>query len=285
MEKLSVVILNYNRPYNLKNYIIPYLEKNKLVDEIIISHGKEKTAFDNDKGKIKNLQHWGEMNKEYGLTLRFLSALESKNEHILIMDDDIIPTHETIRFLKDKIEEEENIHGIYGRDINQKGEYIKSNVFGSVPMVLTRCLITTKSMCHYFISRFRSYEDEIISKSKPYWNGEDIVFNLLAIKKYNKLPKAYNLSHSNFLGDYLSFNGVSFDTNHDSYRKKLSQNIINKLNIMDKIKKETLIETTRNEFLFFLINSDLIYILIALALIIVLYNQRNEIKKLNYLYK
>jgi len=43
---ISVVILNFNRPDYIKNNIIPELNKINLIDEIIISHGKEKTYFE-----------------------------------------------------------------------------------------------------------------------------------------------------------------------------------------------------------------------------------------------
>lgn len=271
MKNLSVVILNFNRPLNVKNYIIPHLEKNSLVDEIIISHGKEKTAFNENTGKVKNLQHWGKINKEYGLARRFLSAVESKNEHIIIMDDDIIPSHSTIKKLKGSIEKEENIYGLYGRDIDNKDQYLKDNTFGAVPIVLTRCLITTKTMCQYFLAKFRSYESDLVSKSKPYWNGEDILFNLLAIKKYNKLPQSLDLEHDNFISDYFSFQGISFESNHDKYRKLLSKELIDKLNISNKIREERKIESFKNDFVYFVQNSILLYPIIILLSALLIY--------------
>ena len=43
---ISAVILNWERPYNLKHIILPLLEQCSQIDEIIISHGKLDTAFD-----------------------------------------------------------------------------------------------------------------------------------------------------------------------------------------------------------------------------------------------
>ena len=40
--KISAIVLNYNRPHNL-DILIPELLKIKQIDEIIISHGSQKT--------------------------------------------------------------------------------------------------------------------------------------------------------------------------------------------------------------------------------------------------
>lgn len=53
---LSIVILNFSRPEYIKNNIIPALDKIDLIDEIIISHGKEKTYFESNSKKLKILK-------------------------------------------------------------------------------------------------------------------------------------------------------------------------------------------------------------------------------------
>ena len=40
-SKISVLILSYNRPYNLKKSL-PILNKYKIIDEIIVLHGNPK---------------------------------------------------------------------------------------------------------------------------------------------------------------------------------------------------------------------------------------------------
>ena len=202
--KLSVIVLNFNRPEFIKKDIIPSLSKNNNIDEIIISHGKKETKFVGGGYKVKHLNHYGEINKEYGLSRRFLSGLESKNNHVIIMDDDIIPTTGTIDALFEKIQKDERIYGLYGRDI--RNGYTVTNCFGEVPIILTRCLVTTKGMCQYFIDNYKNYEYEEIKKAKPFWNGEDILFSLLSIKKYNKLPISIELKHYNrYWNQFLYF--------------------------------------------------------------------------------
>lgn len=267
---LSVIILNYSRPSNIKDFIIPVLEKYKMVDEIIISHGREDVIFEYKSNKVKHLYHQGDPNKEYGLTLRFVSGSEAKNDNIIIMDDDIIPDENTLDKLYGHIKEEEGIYGLYGRYLDDNMNYLVNNAFGNVPIVLTRCLICTKDMCNYFLENFRHYETDEIKKSKPYWNGEDILFSLLSIKKYDKLPESFDYSHYNTLMNYLSFSdAISSGKEHIEYRKQLTQDFVSKLDIDDDIKKTNVIYE-KTQFGYFFQNSALQTISITILFFIIL---------------
>jgi len=286
MSKLSVIILNYNRPQFIIKDILPKLiEYNSYIDEVVISHGKEETYFEHQKEDIdikfsdigftiKHLKHWEE-NNAYGLTLRFVSALEAKNNNLIIMDDDIIPEKETIEFLKEKIEEDdERIYGIYGRNIDDNNEYNYTNCFGVTPIILTRCLVTNKDMCKYFLDNFRIYENEMIKNSKPYWNGEDILFSFLSIEKHGKLPKAYNLKHSNRLGNYLNVkDSISLNNqDHLVYRKKLTKYLVEKMKIKEKIKDEKKIKYWKTQLSYFVENSLLIWVFYVFVILVFIAN-------------
>lgn len=275
MSKLSVVILNFNRPDFIKNNIIPILLKNKNIDEIIVSHGKKSTYF--EKEEVTSLKHYGEINKSYGLSRRFLSGSQAKNNYVMIMDDDIIPSEKTIHFLYEKIINDPRIiHGFYGRDI--MNEYKTDNVFGDVPIVLTRCLVSTKSMCQYFMKNFRKLENEDVKNSKPYWNGEDILFSLLSIKRSKRLNKSYDLSHYNRTLNYINFSeSISLknpleiqSSEHLSYRKKITDVFVKKLNIEKEILK-TKINSKRSQVGYFVENSVLIYYVIVIIILLALY--------------
>jgi len=271
---ISVVILNFNRPKYINNNIIPILDKIELIDEIIISHGKEETFFESKSEKVKNLQHWGEANKTYGLALRFLSAQEAKNEAVIIMDDDIIPTEKTIKILYELYgKENDRLYGLYGRSLNLDNEYSIDNVFGEVPIVLTRFLLTHRDLSRYFLTRFRDLENDLIKNSKPYWNGEDILFSLLSIEKYGKLPKVLNLDHHNRLANYLNLNeAISTGSgDHQKYRKKLTQYLVKELELNNKIKSDTNIEKRKNQFSYFFFNSILFYIFLFFFILLTYY--------------
>lgn len=256
---VTAVILNFNRPGYLKHII----KEIKCVDEIIISNGKKKTSLiTSDFMKyppnyIKILDHYGEKNTEYGLTLRFLSALEASNEYVLIMDDDIIPSKKTISFLLEKIKKEPDvIHGIYGRSFDEKGEYSYENLFGEVPIILTRCMITTREKCKYFMDNFRFFETDLIKNSKPYWNGEDMLFSLLSIQCTGKMNHAYDLEHTNRVWNYLNLSeSISVGEDHNLYRKELSKQILENMSLKDLIKKKEKIEKWKYQLTYFIENT------------------------------
>ena len=268
---ISAVILNFNRPDYIKNNIIPSLEKIETINEIIVSHGKKETIFDHP--SIKSLDHTGTYNKEWGLSLRFLSGKEAKNDTIIIMDDDIIPAEKTVNFLNQNIEKDsKRIHGIYGRSFNS-GDYEVTNVFGEVPIVLTRLLICKKEMCQYYVDNFRKYESELVKNSKPYWNGEDILFSLLSIQKYKNLPKAFNLSHENRIWNYINLkDSISLDSSHLNYRKDVSKYFLENIEgVKEIIKNKENISKTKNQFSYFLQNCNILLVLISFVTFIFLF--------------
>jgi len=224
--------MNFNRSNYLKNNILPYLCKYKLIKEIIISHGKKENYFEYKDKKIKNLKDW-DKNEEYKLTLRFLNATKASYENILILDDDILPSEKAVNTLFASItDDKDNIYGLYGRNLNDNFDYSVKINFGECHIILTRCLMTTKKMCNIFIEEFlKGNFDEVKN------NGEDILFSFLSIRENNKLPIAYNLPHTNrnFLYELIERDGISFDKNHIKKRSEISKKYIKKLNIEEKI--------------------------------------------------
>ena len=73
-----MVVMNWLRPEVLQNDILPNMVKYELLDEIIISHGREDTYFEFDDPKIVNRKDWGDINEYYGLSRRFLASSEAK---------------------------------------------------------------------------------------------------------------------------------------------------------------------------------------------------------------
>lgn len=275
MSKISVVILNFNRPEYIQNNILPIITNIDIIDEILISHGKKETAFEDSHYKVKSLNHWGEYNEKYGLARRFLTAKEAKNEYIIIMDDDIIPSDDTVKTLYNKIKTDpERIYGLYGRGVNKNNLYQFTNLFGKVAIVLTRFLITHKNMVHHFLDNYQEIEknNPMIKNSKPYWNGEDITFSLLSITKYGKLPEALDLQHTNRIANYLNMSeGISTGNNeHLNYRQELTAKLIEQLDLSENIKNNSNIKKKKSQFSYFFFNSNL-FILFIILLILVLF--------------
>lgn len=195
----SVVVLNWQRPRWLRRVILPYLTRHPLVDEVIISHGREDTAFrfKSRRCRVVNREDWG-LNEEFGLSLRFVAAQEAKNEAVLLIDDDIVASHEAISFLTERITETPlRLHGLRGRDITASHEYRYGGfVLGPTPILLTRCLMMDRSYGEIFLAE-APRAAHLIVRGQPKWNGEDIYLSLLSIRRTGALPHAYNLPFKN----------------------------------------------------------------------------------------
>jgi len=190
------------------------------------------------------------------------------------MDDDIIPSQYAVKILYEKFQKEKDrIYGLYGRHLDENNKYSKENVFGQVPIVLTRCLLAHRELSKYFLTKFRGLENDLIKNSKPYWNGEDIFFSLLSIEKYGKLPYALYLSHHNRIANYLTLDEAisTGASNHDQYRKKLSQYLVKELDLENKIITDTNIEKRKNQFSYFFFNSILFYLFTIVFIFITFY--------------
>ena len=91
MGNLSMVVMNWLHCGYFKIPHFSAMIKYKIIDEIIISHVKIHTLSMIIQ-KIVNRKDWGYINENYGLSRRFLSASEAKNDVILMIDDDEFPT-------------------------------------------------------------------------------------------------------------------------------------------------------------------------------------------------
>ena len=127
-------------------------------------------------------------------------------------------------------------------------------------------------MCKYYLENFRDYESETVKNSKPYWNGEDILFSLLSIKKYNNLPIAYNLSHDNRISNYFNFsNSISFNSGHKEYRDIISKEFLEKTKVKDQIISKTKIKNRKNDIIYFIQNSVVVYIIYFFIFLLILF--------------
>ena len=76
----------------LTDVILPVLERYANISEIIISHGRQETAFNytSRRCRIVHREDWGDINETYGLSRRFLAAKDVVNDIILHHDDDLV---------------------------------------------------------------------------------------------------------------------------------------------------------------------------------------------------
>ncbi len=196
---ISAVVLNWNRPRWLRWVILPRLARHPEVSEIHISHGREETrfAFRSRNCRIIHRPDW-ELNREYGLALRFVAAREAANDAVLLVDDDLVVPHPSLSSLHASFSKApRTLHGIFGRRLEPGLTYSWDGYQeGEAPILLTRCLMMNRSYAQLFLAEAPGAE-RLIARGTPRWNGEDIFLSLLSLRETGNLPMAYDLPFKN----------------------------------------------------------------------------------------
>lgn len=244
-NKISVVILNWLRPDNLRYHILPTLIKCPIIDEIIISHGRKDTfmKFYSRKINIINRKDFA-LNEKFGLSLRFIAGKDCKNKTILILDDDVVP-HPACIINMYKVFKKNYpcIVGKYGRIITKNLNYNQQDLpinYRKAPIILTRIAIIDRDLCYYFIKNMSKVEKFVNKLSKPLWNGEDIFMSFLAVGLYNKLgivtcdDKVFKTK--NLKTDNSPHIAISNDKDHILYRSLLIKYLMKTYNNSLQIK-------------------------------------------------
>jgi len=185
--KCSVHILNYMRPHNIYKQI-KYLENIPYIEEIIISNGHPEYRVDINNSKIVTLDDF-DANEKIGAGRRYAHSIFScKNEYILFLDDDLIPSNTLIKRMLYEIHNNPmTICGPYKRICDNTGYYTNTKNYNTI---LTGLAITSKSFISMFInSCFYSKVLPWLIKYKG--NCEDLSINLF-LRSLNSYPVFVN---------------------------------------------------------------------------------------------
>lgn len=185
IKNISVIILSYNRPHNLKKSL-PILETFKNIGEIIVLHGTPENFVTHKKYfKVKDVQDF-ENNKKYYTLRRFLYAEKCKFDTILFLDDDIVPSE---KLIKDMIEKNKthsySCVGPITRMCNKNGYY---TISAKKNIILTPILLCSKKVvCKVWEQMKKNTKmfDTVIDNKG---NGEDLLFQHEYKKFYQKSP-------------------------------------------------------------------------------------------------
>lgn len=211
-KKVSVVILSYNRPHNLEK-TLPILNNYKNIDEIIVLHGHRDYYKKFQFNKVRNYEDY-ELNKKYGGARRWFHMDKCKNDIVLFLDDDLLPSENLANNLLNKLLEEysrNTIYGKYKRNCNGKG-YNQDND-NQYDTILTGLSMIKKSTIYNYLKSdlFKEHEKWLI---KYRGNCEDLGLNMFIRKIYNEKPEYVS-------GDYEELdnkNGYSSKADHYKIR-------------------------------------------------------------------
>lgn len=203
IPSISVVLLNWQRPENIKFKILPVLKSCPQVQEIIISHGHPDTIFETTDIQLTQdipVRHFDDTqeNTEYGVALRFIRAAKTTYPLVLVLDDDIIPSTKTVQnMIQVFLLEGPRLVSLSGRGIQAGLTYssippIFPNHSGhhlwELPLSLTQCCLLPRELANKFVEMMPIFEPVTSQYSQPRWNGEDIVLSLISINVCKKMP-------------------------------------------------------------------------------------------------
>lgn len=212
-NKISVIILSYNRPKNLEKNL-PILNSINIIDEIIVSHGSANFFKEFKYSKVKNIKDYNN-NNLYGAARRFFNIKYTKNNIILFIDDDVYIDEKNLNKLYKKFQIEYKKNTIYGaakRLCNKNGYF--GGDFLNYNIILPHVLITKKSIINEFLNNkigWNKYEAWFI-KNKG--NCEDLALNIFIKEYYNENPILVNIKYH----ELDITNGYSSIKNH--YNKR-----------------------------------------------------------------
>lgn len=215
-DKISIIILNYNRPHNI-NRLVDHLLKLDFSDDIIISNGKPETTVIINHPFVTNEI---ELRNKYYSATRFELAKMAKNDIILFIDDDIIPGSSLINNMLNKISNDglEAKHNLYGPvyrlcDCSGYKNIIKYNI------VLTGIAMIYK---HTAIKVWNKIKEstfyDILMENKG--NGEDLLF-----AKYIELFGGKCIKVNGHFNESDNTNGYSSMDNHYKIRGEFCKKI------------------------------------------------------------
>jgi hypothetical protein len=157
METVAVLILNYKRPTNITDHILPTLLSNPLVSTIVIAHGLQETVFGADPltdggihrdGKIVHVGDFQE-NQKVGCFRRWtlIAKLHERGllqeRYIHSQDDDLVFDSDALSILLHTYKEGKGtlISGVPGRTY-VGGRYHFDDCRRYCPIVLGRSIFT-----------------------------------------------------------------------------------------------------------------------------------------------
>ena len=218
--KISVIILNYNRPHNIKQLLNNIIKYN-FIDDIIISHGKKETEALYNHTKVRNET---KLRNIYYSATRFELSSMAHNDFILFLDDDILPSRKLLINIINKINNDKmlNKHNLYGPFKRLCNDTYKTDN-RDYNIVLTGCAIINKHTAIKVWNKIKNgpFFNELIENKG---NGEDLLFS-----KYIKLFGGENI-YVNGKYTFLD-NKNGYSDNHNHY--KLRRSICNKINNYD----------------------------------------------------
>jgi hypothetical protein len=251
-QKLSLIILNWDRANIVEKIVEKYSQYN-CIDDIIIWNNNKNHHLSFDNPSIKTIN----TNWDLSLDTRYAAFYLAKNDNILLHDDDLELPEESVEYLFQKyLQDPDRIHATHGRNL-ENGKYKVKDCYGEVDIVLTRAQIINKKYANMYFNK--SY---LFSSLRKYscGNGEDIVMNYIVRSITGKKNLAYNIFLEDSDEQSVPKSAISGRKYHNETRQEITNKCNALLNHEDYYIDKNLIEKLKfSDYQLTLGNSGLFY--------------------------
>lgn len=223
-EKLTVVMLNWKRPTNVVRFASAYKAMPCVSEVVVADCGGACPPL----GLPADVRHVA-FDWDPGLPARLAVAGLARTEAVLLADDDIEVPGATVATLFEAWREVRwQLVGLFGRRPSPSGVYSVADVYGEVPIVLTRAVMCSRSLCCRAL--YHAVEMARVLGGEPFGNGEDIVLSHVAMALSGRLNHAHPLPYQNVSYDDCHAISVRYP-GHKAHRTRVvawcRENILN----------------------------------------------------------
>ena len=223
---ITLCVLNWNRPELLREIVLPSLASYRLIDEIIVSHGREdmRFEFDSSDARVVMRDDSGGVNREYGVARRWLCWEQARNDTVLSLDDDLLLPESALDVLWAAFREDPEImHGaVHANDgfdsfmPREAGETVAVAGAYLAPRALGRaCLDGMSDMSSYARDPFYSH---------PIWDGDDLFASATARRLSGRQNRAHRVVCRN-LGVFIPGHNIRHGVIRDKRRARFALRI------------------------------------------------------------
>lgn len=197
-DKLTVVMLNWKRPCNVRRFTQQYLKMGQVAEVIVWDNAPYdgRLHLKPADQKFKYICAGDDHARDLGLPTRFAAAALARTDAILLVDDDIELPEATVNALFDAWKTRDCVVGIFGRQPAISGRYTPGdNVYGDVPIVLTRAAVVNRRSCAVALCYVTDMA--LALGGEPFGNGEDIVLSYTVMMNRPGFNLALKLPYKN----------------------------------------------------------------------------------------
>ena len=198
--KVSVIVIKNDENKETLPYTIPILNNYRNVDEIIVLYGTEQEHYTLENSKLLNRNNFKNFEK-YKSFHRYGYFHNVKNECILLLDSDIIPTQRLLLKLLENYDNDiENIYGPFSKLCDVSGYY---SVSFQKNMLHSPILLSSKKVFLKVWYEMTENQETMKQLQSCNYENEDIVFNKTFRNHYRKLPIAVHGKYKRFSNKFV----------------------------------------------------------------------------------